>query len=87
MTLGSAGELPPPGGVKAAFGSVGWSAHPASAMIAFDTNVVGAALVTAAALPHLAASNGVAVYLSSVSASLTPPWPGLGAYTVGATPL
>ena len=35
-----------------------------------------------AALPHLAASNGVAAYLSSVSASLTPPWPGLGAYTV-----
>ena len=49
---------------------------------AFDTNVVGAALVTAAALPYLAASNGVAAYLSSVSASLTPPWPGLGAYTV-----
>ena len=48
----------------------------------FDTNVIGAALVTTAALPHLAASNGVAVYLSSVSASLTPPWPGLGAYAV-----
>ena len=28
------------------------------------------------------ASNGVAAYFSSVSASLTPPWPGLGAYTV-----
>ena len=49
---------------------------------AFDTNVVGAALVTAAALPHLAAAGGAAVYLSSVSASLTPPWPGLGAYIV-----
>jgi NAD(P)-dependent dehydrogenase (short-subunit alcohol dehydrogenase family) len=49
---------------------------------AFDVNVVGAAIVTAAALPHLAAVNGVAVYLSSVSASLTPPWPGLGAYVV-----
>lgn len=49
---------------------------------AFDTNVVGAALVTAAALPHLAAAGGAALYLSSVSASLTPPWPGLGAYTV-----
>lgn len=48
----------------------------------FDTNVIGAALVTAAAIPHLTASNGVAVYLSSVSASLTPPWPGLGAYAV-----
>ena len=49
---------------------------------AFDTNVVGAALVTAAALPHLAAAKGAAAYLSTVSASLTPPWPGLGAYAV-----
>jgi NAD(P)-dependent dehydrogenase (short-subunit alcohol dehydrogenase family) len=48
----------------------------------FDTNVIGAALVTTAAIPHLTATNGVAVYLSSVSASLTPPWPGLGAYAV-----
>src|SRR4051812_3301427 len=48
----------------------------------FDTNVIGAALVTTAALPHLRASGGTAVYLSSVSASLTPPWPGLGAYGV-----
>lgn len=48
----------------------------------FDTNVVGAALTTAAALPHLAASAGRAIYLSSVSASMTPPWPGLGAYAV-----
>jgi NAD(P)-dependent dehydrogenase (short-subunit alcohol dehydrogenase family) len=48
----------------------------------FDTNVIGAAIVTAAALPHLDASAGTAVYLSSVSASLTPPWPGLGAYAV-----
>jgi NAD(P)-dependent dehydrogenase (short-subunit alcohol dehydrogenase family) len=48
----------------------------------FDTNVTGAALVTAAAVPHLAESAGTAVYLSSVSASLTPPWPGLGAYAV-----
>ena len=48
----------------------------------FDTNVIGAALVTATAVPHLTASEGVAIYLSSVSASLTPPWPGLGAYAV-----
>jgi NAD(P)-dependent dehydrogenase (short-subunit alcohol dehydrogenase family) len=48
----------------------------------FDTNVIGAALVTTAALPYLEAANGVALYLSSVSASLTPPWPGLGAYAV-----
>ena len=49
---------------------------------AFDTNVVGAALITAAAVAHLTASNGGAVYLSSASASLTPPWAGLGAYVV-----
>jgi NAD(P)-dependent dehydrogenase (short-subunit alcohol dehydrogenase family) len=49
---------------------------------AFDTNVIGAALVTAAAIPHLSASAGRALYLSSVSASQTPPWPGLGAYVV-----
>jgi NAD(P)-dependent dehydrogenase (short-subunit alcohol dehydrogenase family) len=48
----------------------------------FDTNVIGAALITAAAIPHLTASRGKVVYLSSVSASLTPPWPGLGAYIV-----
>ena len=48
----------------------------------FDTNVTGAALVTAAAVPHLAESQGAAVYLSSVSASQTPPWPGLGSYAV-----
>jgi NAD(P)-dependent dehydrogenase (short-subunit alcohol dehydrogenase family) len=48
----------------------------------FDTNVTGAAIVTAAAVPHLAAAKGRAVYLSSVSASMTAPWPGLGAYVV-----
>ena len=49
----------------------------------FDTNVIGAALVTAAAIPHLAESSGAtAVYLSSVSASVTSPWPGLGSYAV-----
>lgn len=47
-----------------------------------DTNVVGASLITAAALPHLTESRGVAAYLSSVGGSQTPPWPGLGAYTV-----
>lgn len=49
---------------------------------AFEVNVIGASLVTAAALPHLEAAHGVAAYLSTVSASLTPPWPGLGAYVV-----
>lgn len=48
----------------------------------FETNVTGAALVTRAAIPHLTESTGTAAYLSSVSASLTPPWPGLGAYAV-----
>ncbi len=48
----------------------------------FDTNVIGAALTTAAALPFLTESSGTAVYLSSVSASVTSPWPGLGAYAV-----
>jgi NAD(P)-dependent dehydrogenase (short-subunit alcohol dehydrogenase family) len=48
----------------------------------FATNVTGASLTTAAALPHLSAARGTAVYLSSISASLTPPWPGLGAYVV-----
>jgi NAD(P)-dependent dehydrogenase (short-subunit alcohol dehydrogenase family) len=49
---------------------------------AFDTNVIGASVTTAAALPHLIATKGRAVYLSSISASLTQPWPGLGAYVV-----
>jgi NAD(P)-dependent dehydrogenase (short-subunit alcohol dehydrogenase family) len=48
----------------------------------FETNVIGASLVTAAAIPHLTQSSGVAAYLSTVSASMTTPWPGLGAYVV-----
>lgn len=48
----------------------------------FDTNVIGASLVTAAALPYLTKGAGRAIYLSSVTAFLTPPWPGLGAYAV-----
>jgi NAD(P)-dependent dehydrogenase (short-subunit alcohol dehydrogenase family) len=48
----------------------------------FDTNVIGASLVTAAALPHLIESKGHVVFLSSVIASSGPPWPGLGAYAV-----
>jgi NAD(P)-dependent dehydrogenase (short-subunit alcohol dehydrogenase family) len=48
----------------------------------FDTNVIGAARITAAAVPHLTETRGNAVFLSSVSASLTAPWPGLGAYVV-----
>jgi NAD(P)-dependent dehydrogenase (short-subunit alcohol dehydrogenase family) len=48
----------------------------------FDTNVIGAALVTAAAMPHLTASTGKVVYLSSDAGTFGPPWPGLGAYGV-----
>jgi NAD(P)-dependent dehydrogenase (short-subunit alcohol dehydrogenase family) len=48
----------------------------------FDTNVIGASLATAAALPHLTDSQGTVAYLSSTSASDTAPWPGLGAYAV-----
>jgi len=48
----------------------------------FATNVTGAALTTAAAVPHLTASAGKAVYLSSDSGTIGPPWPGLGAYGV-----
>ena len=48
----------------------------------FDTNVIGASLVTAAAMPHLTASAGKVVYLSSDAGPYGPPWPGLGAYGV-----
>jgi len=48
----------------------------------FDTNVTGAARLTAVAIPHLGASGGVAIYLSSIGASFTPPRTGLGAYVV-----
>jgi len=49
---------------------------------AFDANVMGASLVTAAAVPHLAASAGTALYLSTTGSSYTPPWPGLALYQV-----
>ncbi len=48
----------------------------------FDTNVTGASIVMSAALHELKTTGGTAVFLSSVSASLTPPWPGLAAYAV-----
>jgi NAD(P)-dependent dehydrogenase (short-subunit alcohol dehydrogenase family) len=44
----------------------------------FATNVFGAALVTAAALPHLRASKGRAVYVSA--SSVDRPLPGMGVY-------
>jgi NAD(P)-dependent dehydrogenase (short-subunit alcohol dehydrogenase family) len=48
----------------------------------FDTNVIGASLVTAAAMPHLTASTGKVVFLSSDAGPYGPSWPGLGAYGV-----
>lgn len=48
----------------------------------FDTNVIGASLATAAALPHLMESKGKAVFFSSDAGTFGPPWPGLGAYGV-----
>jgi NADP-dependent 3-hydroxy acid dehydrogenase YdfG len=45
-----------------------------------DTNLIGAALVTAAALPHLRASGGRAVYVSSYA--VRQPLPGVGLYRV-----
>jgi len=47
---------------------------------AFAANVTGAATVTAQALPYLRESRGTAVFLSSISASLTPPWSKIGSY-------
>ncbi len=49
---------------------------------ALDTNLLGASLVTRAAVSYLEASEGSAVYFSSTSASITPPWPGLNLYVV-----
>lgn len=49
---------------------------------AFDVNVLGATLATAAALPHLRESKGRAIYLSTIGSSYTPPWPGLAVYQV-----
>ena len=48
----------------------------------FATNVTGAALATAAAVPHLTRSSGKVVYFSSDAGPYGPPWPGLGAYGV-----
>jgi NAD(P)-dependent dehydrogenase (short-subunit alcohol dehydrogenase family) len=52
-----------------------------------ETNLVGAALITRAALPHLKAARGHAVYLSSNSASYSPPWRGIGLYITSKTAL
>jgi NAD(P)-dependent dehydrogenase (short-subunit alcohol dehydrogenase family) len=52
-------------------------AHARTWAEAFAINVTGATLVTRAAIPHLTASRGKAVYLSSMAGPATPPWPGL----------
>jgi NAD(P)-dependent dehydrogenase (short-subunit alcohol dehydrogenase family) len=44
----------------------------------FETNVIGAGLVTAAALPHLREARGRAVYISA--SSVPRPLPGMGIY-------
>jgi NAD(P)-dependent dehydrogenase (short-subunit alcohol dehydrogenase family) len=50
---------------------------------ALDINLVGASLVTRAAIDHLeAAGNSRALYLSSVSGTTSSPWPGLSLYAV-----
>ena len=46
----------------------------------FETNVMGAALLTKFALPHVKESLGSVIFLSSV-ASIGAPWPGIGVYT------
>jgi NAD(P)-dependent dehydrogenase (short-subunit alcohol dehydrogenase family) len=48
----------------------------------FATNVTGAAVATAAAIPDLTDSAGKVVYLSSDAGTFGPPWPGLGPYGV-----
>jgi NAD(P)-dependent dehydrogenase (short-subunit alcohol dehydrogenase family) len=47
----------------------------------FNTNVLGAACITGAAMPHLEAAKGHAIFLGSESALYEPtPWRGIGAY-------
>jgi NAD(P)-dependent dehydrogenase (short-subunit alcohol dehydrogenase family) len=48
----------------------------------FDINVLGATMITAAAIDHLRESRGTALYMSTTGASFTPPWPGMGIYHV-----
>jgi NAD(P)-dependent dehydrogenase (short-subunit alcohol dehydrogenase family) len=47
---------------------------------AIEVNLLGAALITRAALPHLATRRGRAVYVSSIAAHDHPPRRGLGLY-------
>jgi len=52
-----------------------------------EVNLLGASLITRAALPHLKESAGKAVYISSIAADDDPPRPGLGLYIVAKTAL
>lgn len=45
-----------------------------------DVNVIGASCITKAAIAHLEAASGTAIYLSSISADEVPPRRGLGLY-------
>ena len=45
-----------------------------------DAHVVGAAMITRAALPHLQQSSGRAIYCSSIAADDSPPRPGMAVY-------
>jgi NADP-dependent 3-hydroxy acid dehydrogenase YdfG len=56
------------------------NAEPEHWQTVFETNVFAASYVTSAAIRHLEATKGTAIYLSSVSAHLTPPWIGMGLY-------
>lgn len=57
-------------------------ASPEQWMSTFETNVVGAVNVTQAALPYLSRSAGRILYMSTIGASQTAPWPGLGIYQI-----
>jgi NAD(P)-dependent dehydrogenase (short-subunit alcohol dehydrogenase family) len=49
----------------------------------FDVNLIGAAVTTAAAMPHLVASGqGKVVYFTSVNTFVTPHWAGMAAYSI-----
>lgn len=48
--------------------------------LVMETNVIGAALITAAAAPHLEAASGRAIYLTTEAAAYFPPWRGIGLY-------
>ena len=50
--------------------------------LSLETNLMGSALVTRAAIPHLVASRGKAVFFSSIAGSEVPPRPNMALYCV-----